>query len=139
MAPRWLRSLVALPLVVGVGLGSAPTAQAQVPYVVLPAPQDMEAAGLGIAQAAARLLRIGQAEEAARLAALTVQLIPGDPRGWILLAEAQLRSKQPKLAATALDQAKRLDPKNPGIWFAEGSWPSMTTIPNRRSSCWSRA
>ena len=131
MAPRWLRSLVALPLVVGAGLFSAPATQAQVPYVVLPVPQDMEAAGLGIAQAAARLLRIGQAEEAARLAALTVQLIPGDPRGWILLAEAQLRSKQPKLAATALDQAKKLDPKNPGIWFAEGSLALHDNHPQR--------
>ena len=131
MAPRWLRSLVALPLVVGVGLGPAPAAQAQVPYVVLPAPQDLEAAGLGIAQAAARLLRIGQAEEAARLAALTVQLVPNDPRGWILLAEAQLRSKQPKLAAMALGQAKRLDPKNPGIWFAEGSLALHDNQPQR--------
>jgi tetratricopeptide (TPR) repeat protein len=131
MAPRWLRSLVALPLVVGVGLGPAPAAQAQVPYGGLPAPRDLEAAGLGFAQAAARLLRIGQAEEAARLAALTVQLIPSDPRGWILLAEAQLRSKQPKLAATALDQAKKLDPKNPGIWFAEGSLALHDNHPQR--------
>ncbi len=131
MAPRWLRSLVALPLVMGVGLGSTPAAQALVPYVVLPVQQDLEAAGLGIAQAAARLLRLGQAEEAARLAALTVQLVPNDPRGWILLAEAQLRSKQPKLAATALGQAKRLDPKNPGIWFAEGSLALHDNQPQR--------
>lgn len=131
MAPRWLRSLVALPLLLGVGLGSAPAVQAVVPYVVLPAQPDLEAAGLGIAQAAARLLRLGQAEEAARLAALTVQLIPSDPRGWILLAEAQLRSKQPKLAATALAQAKRLDPKNPGIWFAEGSLALHDNHPQR--------
>jgi len=131
MAPRWLRSLVALPLVFGVGLGPAPAAQALVPFVVLPPPQDLEAAGLGIAQAAARLLRLGQAEEAARLAALTVQLIPSDPRGWILLAEAQLRSKQPKLAAIALVQAKRLDPKNPGIWFAEGSLALHDNHPQR--------
>ena len=131
MAPRWLRSLVALPLVFGVGLGPAPAAQALVPFVVLPPPQDLEAAGLGIAQAAARLLRLGQAEEAARLAALTVQLIPSDPRGWILLAESQLRSKQPKLAAIALVQAKRLDPKNPGIWFAEGSLALHDNHPQR--------
>ena len=131
MAPRWLRSLVALPLVMGVGLGSTPAAQALVPDVVLPVQQDLEAAGLGIAQAAARLLRLGQAEEAARLAALTVQLVPNDPRGWILLAEAQLRSKQPKLAAMALGQAKRLDPKNPGIWFAEGSLALHDNQPQR--------
>ncbi|MFM8673962.1 MAG: hypothetical protein ACKOCA_02815, partial [Vulcanococcus sp.] len=63
-----------------------------VPYVLTPSGRNLEGAGLGIAQAAARLLRIGQAEDAARLAALTVQLIPADPRGWVLLAEAQLRS-----------------------------------------------
>ena len=131
MAPRWLRSLVALPLVFGVGLGPAPAAQALVPFVVLPPPQYIEAAGLGLAQAAVRLLRLGQAEEAARLAALTVQLIPSDPRGWILLAEAQMRSKQPKLAAIALVQAKRLDPKNPGIWFAEGSLALHDNHPQR--------
>ena len=60
-----------------------------------------------------------------------MQLIPSDPRGWILLAEAQLRSKQPKLAAIALVQAKRLDPKNPGIWFAEGSLALHGNQPQR--------
>jgi tetratricopeptide (TPR) repeat protein len=66
-------------------------------------------------------LRIGQAEDAARLAALTVQLIPADPRGWVLLAEAQLRSGQNKEAGTSLARARELDPRNPGILFAQGS------------------
>lgn len=96
-------------------------AQAMVPYVYLPPERDLEAAGLGIAQAAARLLRMGQAEEAARLAELTVRLLPGDPRGWVLLAEAQLRSDRVDKALWALGKAKQLDPQNPGIWFAEGS------------------
>jgi tetratricopeptide (TPR) repeat protein len=92
-----------------------------VPYVYVPPAKDLEAAGLGIAQAAARLLRIGQVEEAARLAELTVRLLPGDPRGWVLLAEAQLRSDRTDKALWALSKAKQLDPQNPGIWFAEGS------------------
>lgn len=92
-----------------------------VPYVYVPPERDLEAAGLGIAQAAARLLRLGQAEEAARLAELTVRLLPGDPRGWVLLAEAQLRSDRIDKALWALGKAKQLDPQNPGIWFAEGS------------------
>jgi tetratricopeptide (TPR) repeat protein len=99
-----------------------PAARANfVPYVYVPQRVELEGAGLGIAQAAARLLRVGQANEAARLAALTVQLLPDDPRGWLLLAEAQLRSKQLKEAGIALAQAKQLDPRNPGIWFAQGS------------------
>ncbi len=99
----------------------AGAARAMVPYVYLPPERDLEAAGLGIAQAAARLLRLGQAEEAARLAELTVRLLPGDPRGWVLLAEAQLRSDRIDKALWALGKAKQLDPQNPGIWFAEGS------------------
>jgi tetratricopeptide (TPR) repeat protein len=92
-----------------------------VPYVMIPSAQTLEGAGLGIAQAAARLLRLGQAEDAAKLAALTVQLIPTDPRGWVLLAEAQLRSGQEKEAAKSLVRAKQLDPNNAGILFAQGS------------------
>jgi cytochrome c-type biogenesis protein CcmH/NrfG len=100
---------------------SAAPARALVPYVVVPSEQNLEGAGLGIAQAAARLLRLGQAEDAARLAALTVQLIPSDPRGWVLLAEAQLRSNQDKEAGVSLAKARELDPKNAGILFAQGS------------------
>ena len=119
MAARWLKVLAAAPLMFS-ALSAAP-AQALVPYVVVPSEQNLEGAGLGIAQAAARLLRLGQAEDAARLAALTVQLIPSDPRGWVLLAEAQLRSNQDKEAAVSLAKARELDPKNAGILFAQGS------------------
>ncbi|MFM7652417.1 MAG: tetratricopeptide repeat protein [Vulcanococcus sp.] len=131
MAARWLRSLAAAPLMLGgllAGVGSAalsltaPTpARALVPYVLMPSEANLEGAGLGIAQAAARLLRLGQAEDAARLAALVVQLIPADPRGWVLLAEAELRSGQEKQAGVALARARELDPNNAGILFAQGS------------------
>ena len=122
MAPRWLRAGVAAPLFLGVLVGQIPAANANfVPYVYVPQQVELEGAGLGIAQAAARLLQVGQANEAARLAALTVQLLPDDPRGWLLLAEAQLRSKQLDEAGVALARAKQLDPRNPGIWFAQGS------------------
>lgn len=116
-------ALLALGLSAATGLPllQAGAAQAMVPYVYVPPERDLEAAGLGIAQAAARLLRLGQAEEAARLAELTVRLLPGDPRGWVLLAEAQLRSDRIDKALWALGKAKQLDPQNPGIWFAEGS------------------
>lgn len=119
MAARWLKVLAAAPLMLS-ALSAAP-ARALVPYVVVPSEQNLEGAGLGIAQAAARLLRLGQAEDAARLAALTVQLIPSDPRGWVLLAEAQLRSNQDKEAAVSLAKARELDPKNAGILFAQSS------------------
>ena len=121
-ARRLLTRLISTAALSGLTLLGAPQpARALVPYVYVPRPQELEGAGLGIAQAASRLLRIGQADDAARLAALTVQLLPNDPRGWLLLAEAQLRSNQTKEAAKALARAKQLDPRNAGIWFAEGS------------------
>jgi len=122
MTPRWMRVGVVTPLLLGVWIAQIPAARANfVPYVYVPQRVELEGAGLGIAQAAARLLRLGQAEDAARLAALVVQLIPDDPRGWVLLAEADLRSGQEKGAAAALEKARNLDPRNPGILFAQGS------------------
>ncbi len=115
--------LAGLPLALVLGMPVVPigAARAMVPFVYVPPAKDLEAAGYGIAQAASRLLRMGQVEEAARLAELTVRLLPGDPRGWVLLAEAQLRSDHTDKALLALSKAKQLDPQNPGIWFAEGS------------------
>jgi broad specificity phosphatase PhoE len=66
MSPRWLRSLAAAPLALGLVVGMAPAALAFVPYVYIPRAQELEGSGLGIAQAATRLLRLGQAEDAAR-------------------------------------------------------------------------
>ena len=121
MTARWLRVLAAVPVVLSAALLQPAPARALVPYGLLPSEQNLEGAGLGIAQAAARLLRMGQAEDAARLAALTVQLIPADPRGWVLLAEAQLRSGQDEAAGVSLATARTLDPRNAGILFAQGS------------------
>ena len=133
MAPRWsrpgLRNAL-LTAALGLLVISALPARALVPYVYVPQRQELEAAGLGIAQAAARLLRLGQARDAARLAALTVQLLPEDPRGWMLLAEAQLRSNQLEQAGISLAKAKQLDPRNPGIWFAGGSLALRASKPN---------
>jgi len=133
MAPRWSRPdfrTALLPAALGLLLTAGLPARALVPYVYVPQRQELEAAGLGIAQAAARLLRLGQARDAARLAALTVQLLPEDPRGWVLLAEAQLRSNQLEQAGISLAKAKQLDPRNPGIWFAEGSLALRASKPN---------
>nr|WP_225323196.1 tetratricopeptide repeat protein [Synechococcus sp. RSCCF101] len=98
-----------------------PAARALTPYVYVPPPQELQGAGLGIAQTARQLLRLGQAREAARLAALSSRLIPSDPRVWALLAEAQLRSDQLQDARVSLARAKELDPDKAAIWFAEAA------------------
>ncbi|MFN9629725.1 MAG: tetratricopeptide repeat protein [Cyanobacteriota bacterium] len=119
---RRLRRFI-IPAILGMGLvtGLANPAFSMVPYVFLPSQKGLQDAGLGIAEEAVQMLRLGQPEYAARLAELTVRLLPNDPRGWVLLAEAQLRNNQSKEALRALAKAKALDPNNPGIWFAEGA------------------
>lgn len=121
MGRRRRLSLLTLPLLSTLLLGSVPAAQAMVPYVYIPREKELAGAGLGIAQAASRLLRLGQAEDASRLAELTVRLLPDNPQSWVLLAEAHLRNSKTDKALYALSRAKQLDPNNPGIWFAEGA------------------
>ncbi len=118
---RQLRFGLSLPLLAAGLLVTTRPAAAMVPFVFVPQPEALEGAGRGIAQAAAKLLRFGQPEDAARLADLTVRLLPNEPIGWVLLAEAELRSNRTEQALKALEKAKRLDPTNPGIWFAEGA------------------
>ena len=101
-------------------LNAAP-ARALTPYVYTPSAQELEGAGVGIGRTAAQLLRLGQPEEAASLAALAVRLQPNDERLWSVLAEAQLRSDQLKAAAGSLAKAKALKPGKAGLWFAEAS------------------
>ena len=103
------------------GALNAPRARALTPYVYTPSAQELEGAGVGIGRTAAQLLRLGQPEEAARLAALAVRLQPNDERLWSVLAEAQLRSDQLKAAAGSLAKAKALKPGKAGLWFAEAS------------------
>ncbi|WP_232199043.1 tetratricopeptide repeat protein [Synechococcus sp. W2B2] len=104
-----------------VGATTTAPARALVPYVYTPSTQELEGAGIGIGRTAAQLLRLGQPEEASRLAALAVRLQPNDERLWSVLAEAQLRSDQLNDAAGSLAKAKSLNPGKAGLWFAEAS------------------
>ncbi len=103
------------------GALNASPVRALTPYVYTPSAQELEGAGVGIGRTAAQLLRLGQPEEAARLAALAVRLQPNDERLWSVLAEAQLRSDQLEAAAGSLAKAKALKPGKAGLWFAEAS------------------
>ena len=117
----WRQALMITMLTGTLGaLGNAPV-RALTPYVYTPSAQELEGASVGIGRTAAQLLRLGQPEEAASLAALAVRLQPNDERLWSVLAEAQLRSDQLKAAAGSLAKAKALKPGKAGLWFAEAS------------------
>ena len=117
----WQKSLVMSLMLGSVGATATAPARALVPYVYTPSTQELEGAGIGIGRTAAQLLRLGQPEEASRLAALAVRLQPNDERLWSVLAEAQLRSDQLNDAAGSLAKAKSLNPGKAGLWFAEAS------------------
>lgn len=117
----WHQALVITMLTGTLGALQASPVRALTPYVYTPSAQELEGAGVGIGRTAAQLLRLGQPEEAARLAALAVRLQPNDERLWSVLAEAQLRSDQLKAAAGSLAKAKALKPGKAGLWFAEAS------------------
>ena len=116
--PRGLGRALA---VAGLGFCLAAPAPALVPYVYISREEELETSAMSIAQAAARMLQAGQLEAAASLADLSVRLLPSNPRSWLLLAEARLRSRDFEAAKEALAQAKLLDPDNAGVWFAEAS------------------
>ena len=117
----WHQALVITMLTGTLSALNAAPIRALTPYVYTPSAQELEGAGVGIGRTAAQLLRLGQPEEAARLAALAVRLQPNDERLWSVLAEAQLRSDQLKAAAGSLAKAKALKPGKAGLWFAEAS------------------
>ena len=116
-----LRRTLAAALVVLGGWFSAPAANALIPYVYLPTEEELKGSSIGIGRTAAQLLQLGQPEQAAKLAALAVQLNPNDERFWSVLAEAQLRSDDLEGASRSLARSKSLKPEKAGLWFAEAA------------------
>ena len=111
-------------------VGSGLPAQAVIPTVYVPTAQELKGSSLGIGRTAAQLLQMGQAKEAAQLAALAVRLDPRNERLWSVLAEAQLRSDQLEAASTSLARAKALNPTKAGLWFAEAAIALRAEQPN---------
>ena len=126
---RFSRTLAAALMVLG-GWFGAPAANALIPYVYLPTEEELKGSSIGIGRTAAQLLQLGQAKDAARLAALAVRLNPNDERFWSILAEAQLRNNDLKDASRSLARAKDLNPEKAGLWFAEAAIALRAERPN---------
>jgi len=94
------------------------------PTPFLPQFQGTECCWFRHCQAPLGLLRLGQApppEDAARLASLTVQFCRTDPSGWVLLAEAQLRSDNPPWPAFPWPGPRSSTPQSPHLVRTRGS------------------
>ena len=107
-------------LALGIILYSEPT-KAFVPYFYKPNSEELKKTSINIAKTAAQLIHLGQPKEAMRLALLAVSLEPNDERLWGILAETQTRMNLIDKAIESLSKAKRINPTNPSIWFAEAT------------------
>ncbi len=95
--------------------------EAFVPYIYEPNPKELKQTGINIARTAVQLLKLGQAKEASRLAALAVTLNPKDDRLWAILGESQLRNNNLSQAKISFSKAKNINPEKASLWFAEAS------------------
>ena len=127
---RWLRNRLIAGLLFLGSISSVLPAQAVVPSFYVPTAEELKVSSIGIGRTAAQLLQIGQAKEAAQLAALAVRLDPQNENLWSVLAEAQLRSDQMEAASTSLARAKTLNPTKAGLWFAEAAIALRAERPN---------
>ena len=127
---RWLRNRLIAGLLCLGSISSVLPAQAVVPSFYVPTAEELKGSSIGIGRTAAQLLQIGQAKEAAQLAALAVRLDPQNENLWSVLAEAQLRSDQIEAASTSLARAKTLNPTKAGLWFAEAAIALRAERPN---------
>ena len=95
--------------------------KAIVPYYYFPTIKNLEKQSLYIGKNAYRLLYFGQYEDSLSLAKLAVKINSKDEKLWLILAEAQIASKEYKNALNSLDKAEKLDSNISEIFFAKGN------------------
>ena len=93
--------------------------QAIVPYYYLPTIKNLEKQSLYIGKNAYQLLYFGQYEESLNLAKLAVKINSKDEKLWLILAEAQIASKQYKNALNSLNKAEQLNSNISEIYFTK--------------------
>jgi tetratricopeptide (TPR) repeat protein len=101
--------------------GMAPASIAQVPHTVAIDFVNLRQQGLALAQDAARRAEFQQYDIALQHAELATQMVTDDFRVWALVADINLRLDKPKEAIPALQQARKLAPNEPSLFFALGS------------------
>ena len=95
--------------------------KAIVPYYYFPTIKNLEKQSLYIGKNAYQLLSFGQYEDSLSLAKLAVKINSKDEKLWLILAEAQIASKEYKNALNSLDKAEKLDSNISEIFFAKGN------------------
>ncbi|HIK23076.1 MAG TPA: tetratricopeptide repeat protein [Thermosynechococcus sp. M3746_W2019_013] len=100
---------------------SVATAQVVLPRTLELNPKEMEQNGFIVAQEALQLAQFQQFQDALVRAKLAVQLAPQAHEIWALLGGLYLTVNQPQEAVPALEQALKLNTKNPAAYFNLGT------------------
>ena len=95
--------------------------QAIVPYYYFPTIKNLEKQSLYIGKNAYQLLYFGQYEDSLNLAKLAVKINSKDEKLWLILAEAQIASKQYKNALNSLNKAEQLNSNISEIYFTKSN------------------
>ena len=109
--------------------------QAIVPYYYFPTIKNLEKQSLYIGKNAYQLLYFGQYEESLNLAKLSVKINSKDEKLWLILAEAQIASKQYKNALNSLDKAEKINSNISEIYFAKSNiYLKISQLTNAKSA-----
>jgi len=95
--------------------------QAIVPYYYFPTIKNLEKQSLYIGKNAYQLLYFGQYEDSLNLAKLAIKINSKDEKLWLILAEAQIASKQYKNALNSLNKAEQIDSNISEIYFVKSN------------------
>jgi len=95
--------------------------QAIVPYYYFPKIKNLEKQSLYIGKNAYQLHYFGQYEDSLNLAKLAVKINAKDEKLWLILAEAQIASKQYKNALNSLNKAEQLNSNISEIYFTKSN------------------
>jgi len=95
--------------------------QAIVPYYYFPTIKNLEKQSLYIGKNAYQLLYFGQYEDSLNLAKLAIKINSKDEKLWLILAEAQIASKQYKNALNSLNKAEQLNSNISEIYFTKSN------------------
>ena len=95
--------------------------KAIVPYYYFPTIKNLEKQSLYIGKNAYQLLYFGQYEDSLNLAKLAIKINSKDEKLWLILAEAQIASKQYKNALNSLNKAEKLNSNISEIYFTKSN------------------
>jgi len=92
-----------------------------VPYYYLPKIENLQKRSLSFGKNAYQLLYFGQYEQGLNLAKLATKINPKNEKLWLILAEAQIASKQYKKALNSLGKAEKINSNISEIYFAKST------------------